>query len=202
MQRPADTTYPIHELLRARWSPVSFDPRPLPPALLARVLEAARWAPSSYNEQPWHFIVAPREDQAAFERLAACLVDANRAWAASASVLMLGVAKLRFDRNGKENRHAFYDVGQAVAHLSVEATAAGLFVHQMAGFDADQARELCEIPTSHEAISAIALGYYGTRVNLPEDLRQRDQAPRQRKALAGMVSHGKWSQPLALPTPA
>ena len=47
---------------------------------------------------------------------------------------MVSVAKLAFDANGQPNRHAFHDVGLAVANLIVQATALGLGVHQMAGF--------------------------------------------------------------------
>lgn len=61
MEKPANTQYPIHELLRRRWSPVAFSERLVPREDLCSLLEAARWAPSCYNGQPWHFIVATKE---------------------------------------------------------------------------------------------------------------------------------------------
>lgn len=49
MEKPADTPYPIHVLLRQRWSPRAFDNRPIEPEKLRSLFEAAGWAPSSNN---------------------------------------------------------------------------------------------------------------------------------------------------------
>ena len=59
MEKPAETAYPIEELLRRRWSPRAFAERPVEPEKLASMFEAARWSPSCFNEQPWSFIGRP-----------------------------------------------------------------------------------------------------------------------------------------------
>lgn len=200
MQRPADTTYPLHDFLHHRWSPLAFADRPLPAESVGSLLEAARWAPSCYNDQPWSFVIATRDQTAEFERLASCLVDANRVWAARAPLLALTVARLHFDHNGKENRHAWYDVGQAAAHLTFQAAALGLFVHQMGGFDPQRARMLYDIPPTHEPASMMAVGYYGDATQLPDELRARETAPRRRKPLRDFVFAGRWNQPAAIAT--
>src|SRR5207247_9166076 len=123
----------IHDLLRRRWSPRAFSDRRVEPDKLRSLGEAARWSPSSYNEQPWSFIVGTKEDEAEYARLLSCLVEGNIEWAQHAPVLMVSVARLSFEEDGKPNRHAFHDVGQAVANLIVQATALGLVVHQLAG---------------------------------------------------------------------
>ena len=194
MEKPAVTQYPIHELLRRRWSPRAFSSRPVEPHTLRSLLEAARWAPSSYNEQPWSFIVATKEDEAEYARLLSCLVEGNIQWAQHAPVLMVSVAKLHFDENGERNRHALHDVGQAVANLIVQATALGLVVHQMAGIFPDKIRELYGIPEGYEAVAGIALGYPGDPQSLPEGLRQRELAPRVRKPLTEFVFSGRWGK--------
>jgi len=130
IDKSAQTLYPIEDLLRQRWSPLAFSDRMVEPEKLRSVLEAARWAASSYNEQPWSFIVATKENQAEFERLLGCLAEGNQEWARNAPVLMLSVAQLKFERNGKDNRHAFHDVGAAAAELAIQATANGLFIHR------------------------------------------------------------------------
>jgi len=196
----ADVNHPIHDLLRRRWSPRAFSDRPVELEKLRSLLEAARWAPSSYNEQPWSFIVAIKENPAEYERLLSCLVEGNIRWAQHAPVLMLAVARLHFERNGQPNRHAHYDVGQAVAHLTVQATALGLYVHQMAGFHVEKARELFSIPEGYEPMTAIALGYIGEPDALPEKLREREQAPRTRKSLDEFVFTGHWGQTSPLVT--
>ncbi|PMB12960.1 nitroreductase [Fischerella thermalis CCMEE 5282] len=194
MQKLAKTQYPIHNLLQSRWSPLAFSQQVVEPEKLLSVLEAARWTASSFNEQPWSFIITTKKNPTEFDHLLGCLTETNQQWAQDAPVLMLSVAKLRFDRNGKENRHAFHDVGAAVANLVIQATAVGLFVHQMAGFDVEKAREVFGIPDDYEPVTAIAIGYLGDPQKLPENLLQRELAPRTRKPLEKFVFTGNWGQ--------
>ena len=167
MQKLAPAHHTIHDLLRHRWSPRAFSDKPVSPDILRSLFEAARWAPSSSNEQPWAFLVATRDD------------PQNHAKMLS---------------TGKPNRNAFYDTGAAVADLSLEATSRGLFVHQMAGFDPQKASELFEIPSSWEPIAAFVIGYPGDPESLPDSLRQRETAPRERKPLASFVMAGSWGK--------
>jgi len=193
MDKPADTQHPIHDLLARRWSPRAFSDRPVAPDVLRSLWEAARWAPSSANVQPWSFIVATRDDRQEFGRMLECLVEGNQVWAKQAPVLMISVAA-KLDRDKDPNLHAWHDVGQAVADLSVQATALGLFVHQMAGILPDKIRELYQIPDSHEPVTGIAVGYPGTPEQLPDKLRQRETAPRTRKPIGEFVFSGRWGQ--------
>jgi nitroreductase len=190
MEKPADTAYPIEELLRRRWSRRAFAERPVEPEKLARMFEAARWSASCFNEQPWSFIVATRDDAAEFARLLGCLVEGNQAWASHAPVLMVSVARLNFAQNGKPNRHAIHDVGLATAQMINQAMAMGLFVHPMAGFHPDKVRELYGVPEGYEPVAAIAAGYAGDPEALPDALRQRELAPRVRKPQEEFVLRG------------
>lgn len=192
MEKPAETDYPIHDLLTRRWSPRAFSDQPVPSSILRRLLEAARWAPSSNNEQPWRFLLATKEDQTEFTRLLSCLIDGNVRWAQHAPVLLLSTARMTFQESGNPNRHAFHDVGLAVANLSLEATALGLFVHQMAGILPDRAKELYAIPEEYEPVTAIAVGYSGDPDHLSERLRKRELATRSRKPLAEFVFSQRW----------
>ncbi len=194
MEKLAETQYPIHELLRRRWSPRAFSDRRVEPETLRSLLEAARWAPSSNNEQPWSFIAVTKGNEAEHGRLLSCLMEGNIPWAQRAPVLMVSVARLSFEDNGKPNRHAFHDVGQAVANLSVQATALGLVVHQMAGFHPDKVKELYGVPEQFEPVAVITIGYPGDPESLPERLKKRELAPRERKALTGFVFAGRWGK--------
>jgi nitroreductase len=201
MQKVAETSYPIEELLKRRWSPRAFSERPVEPEKLLRLWEAARWSASCANEQPWYFIVATKEDEAEYARLLSCLRENNQQWARHAPVLMVSVAKLAFDANGQPNRYAFHDVGLAVANLITQATALGLYVHQMAGFYPERVRDLYGVPDGFEPVAGIVLGYPGDPTRLPEDLQQRELAPRTRKPIESFVFERAWGQisPLAAP---
>ena len=190
----AATDHPILKLLAERWSPYGFEDRPVPEADLRSLFEAARWAASSYNEQPWYYLVATKEDAPEFERLLGCLVEANQAWAKTAPVLVLGVVSLQFARNKQDNRAAVHDLGLAAGNLLVEATARGLWVHQMIGILPDKARQVYQIPEHFEAWTALAIGYKADPARMADALRERDLTPRQRKPLGKFVFAGKWGQ--------
>jgi nitroreductase len=191
----ASLDHPILKLLSERWSPYGFTARTVSEADLGSLFEAARWAASSYNEQPWSYIVATRKTPAEFERLLSCLLPANQAWAKTAPVLVLGVVSHKFAQNQKDNRAAVHDLGLASASLVIEATARGLSVHQMIGILPDRARELYKIPAQAEAWTALAIGYRAPAEELPDGLRERDLAPRQRKPISQFVFTGSWGQP-------
>ena len=194
MKNPAPAEFPIHELIRERWSPRAFSEKAVAPETLCSLFEAARWAPSSSNEQPWSFIVATRNDAENFEKTLQPLVEFNVNWAKHAAVLGFAVSELAFAKNKAPNRNAQYDTGAAMALLTIEATARGLFVHQMAGFDPETAREVFEIPAGWDAIAAFAIGYPGDPASLPQPLRDREMAPRTRKSTREFVMTGEWGK--------
>lgn len=194
MEKPAPTDYPIEEILRRRWSPRAFSDRNLEAEKLLSLFEAARWAPSSFNEQPWSFILATKETPAEHAQLLNCLTEKNQQWARLAPVLMVSFASLNFEKTGKPNRHAFHDVGLAVGNLLVEATALGLFVHQMAGFSVDKVREAYHVPEDFEPVAAIAIGYAAEPEVLPETFREQETGPRKRKPISSFVFEGGWGE--------
>jgi len=198
MEKPAGTDHPIHDLLRRRWSPRAFSNQQVMPETLASLFEAVRWAPSSDNEQPWHFLVATKDRPEEFDRLLGCLKDGNIRWVKNAPVLLITVTRLRFEEDQSLNRHAFHDIGLAVANLTVEAMSRGLFVHQMAGLFPEKVKEVYGIPDGFEAVTAVALGYPGDPATMSEDLRRREMAARTRKPLTSFVFEGAWGRVSAL----
>jgi nitroreductase len=194
MHKRAPTDFPVHDFIAERWSPRAFSDKLVAPDVLSSLFEAARWAPSSSNEQPWTYIVATKDDAENFAKLVSVLVPFNVTWAQHAPVLALAVAELAFTKNGTPNRNAQYDVGAASSWLTVEATSRGIFVHQMAGYDHDKAREVFAIPAGWEPLAAMAIGYPGDPESLPQPLRDREVAPRTRKPISAFVMTGSWAK--------
>lgn len=179
MPRTAHTSVPILPVLAERWSPRSFDPETvLTPADLASAFEAARWTPSSNNTQPWRFIAGFRGD-ATFQTIVDNLMGFNQVWAPGASALVLCVAQ-KFEPNGEPIAYAMYDLGQAVAHFSIQAHSQGLSVHQMAGIERDALTHAFNLPSGFEAAVVAAVGRLGDADALPEQLAEREKAPRVR----------------------
>ncbi|MBS0181106.1 MAG: nitroreductase family protein [Nitrospira sp.] len=198
MEKPTHTQFPVHDLVARRWSPRAFDERPVGADLLRTLFEAARWAPSSNNEQPWRFIMASKYDhEPEWKRLFDCLAEGNRRWAFRAPVLILSVASINFEDDGKPNRHAFHDTGLAAENLVLQATACGLAAHQMAGFDVEKARVDLRIPLGYEPVAMIAVGHPGDPAVLPERLRERELRPRNRRPIHEWTFLGHWENPIA-----
>jgi nitroreductase len=194
-KRPAPAAAPISDLISHRWSPRSFDAKPVEKEKLRSLFEAARWSASSYNAQPWAFIVATKDDPENYKKVLSTFVEFNQSWAKNAPVVAISVAAHKMPHDGSQNRHAFHDVGQAAATLALQATSLGLQVHQMAGIDPNKAREVFGIPEHFEAVAGIALGYPGDPMTLPEGrLRDNETGKRERKEASSFVFTGKWGQ--------
>ena len=189
--KAARTTVPIHPLLAPRFSPRAFDAaRPVTDDELIALFEAARWAPSSGNAQPWRFIVGRLGDPT-HARIVEALSRGNKNWAPRAPVLLLTMTQVVRD-DGSPARHAGYDLGQSVAHLTFQAAALGLAVHQMAGFSVEAARAAFHVPDRFEPFTIVAIGAIGDPGWLPEDLRERELRARRRRSLAETVFSGRF----------
>ncbi|PPF32581.1 nitroreductase [Rathayibacter sp. AY1G1] len=185
--RTASTSAPILDVLAERWSPRSYDATAtVSDETLASLLEAARWSPSASNSQPWRFIVARRGTDG-FDRIVATLAGFNGAWAGSAAVLVVALAET-VDSEGKPRPWAVYDLGQSIAHLSVQAHHEGLHVHQMAGFDKDAVRAAFGVDERFDPVTIAAVGVAADADALAnETLRERETAPRTRLPLEELV---------------
>jgi nitroreductase len=187
--------FPLCPLLAGRYSPRAFADREIEKEKLRRIFEAARWSASCFNEQPWRFFVGQKGSGDTFERILHVLTETNQRWAGRAPVLVLLCATTTFTVSGKPNKWHLYDAGQAAVHMTVQAMHEGIYLHQMAGFDAEKARTEFSIPQNAVPASAIAMGYPGKADTLPEDLRQRELQPRTRKPINEMLFSGSWGNP-------
>jgi nitroreductase len=196
MKSAQPSTEGVLPVILERWSPRAFTDRDVTAADLKIIFEAGRWAPSSYNEQPWRFFVGHRGSEA-YNKIFDAMVPSNQAWASSAPVLILGVAKTRFSHNDTPNNYAAHDLGAAMAYMALQAASMGLAAHQMAGFDWAKAREAFAIPETYAMGSVMAVGYQGELTDLPEKFQAQEQSPRSRKPLSEIVL-ADWDRPADL----
>ncbi len=181
--KKAVTENPVHDLIRSRWSARSFADKPISQADLDTVFEAASWAFSAMNAQPWEYVYAHRSDTEAFEKLWNCLMPGNQPWAKNAAVLAVSLAKKKYD-NGNPNASHLHDVGAANATLALQATALGIYIHPMGGYDKQAAVQALDLDTEEvEPVIFIALGYLDEAEKLGEPFQSRELTGRSRKAV-------------------
>jgi nitroreductase len=167
------STSVLNELIRSRWSPRAFTSQAVERETFRSLFEAARWAASCFNEQPWRFIVATKEHPEQFHRLLSVLVPKNQEWAKTAYALGISAGKKTFTHNGSPDRFGLHDAGAALANLMIQATATGLHVHAMGGFDAAKARVEFGVPDDFDIGAAFAIGYVDGPSDPPSDRSRR-----------------------------
>jgi len=190
----------IHAFISERRSIRAFANKSLGDETTLKLFEAARWASSSRNEQPWRFIVAKREESESFEKILSCLHESNSVWAQHGAVLFITLAKKTFS-DGRPNSHAMHDTGLAEGNIALQATALGIFLHQMGGIDREKIRAQFEIPDDFEIISVTVAGYPGNPEMLPEHLRERELQPRVRKNLEELIFSDKFGKQYSINHP-
>ncbi len=158
-------------MLAARFSPYKFDPSGrVDDRTLGLLLEAARWAPSAGNSQPWGFLAA-RPGEPDHERVLRHLAPSSARWAADAGLLVVAVTRRTVDDSEvMYSEFADYDLGQAVAHLTIQAQALGLSAHQFRAFNLEALTEELRPNPGWAIVSMIAVG---KAADEPPVVRQR-----------------------------
>ena len=197
LEKPAPTSRPIHDLLARRWSSRAFDPkRQVTREQLLTLLEAGRWAPSCNGDEPWRYLIWDKSrDAEGWQKAFDCLSDNNKKWVKNVPVIMLSCAGSIFGATGKPNRWTQHDTGAASVSMALQATAMGLMVHQMGGFDADKARAAFDIPADYSPMAMIAIGYQAEPDTIDDpEVKKKELAPRARKPLAEKFFEGGWGK--------
>jgi nitroreductase len=188
----ATPEWAIADVLARRFSPRAFSAQIPSSDQLGSIFSAAAWAPSAYNGQPWRFLVA-LHGTASWARILGLLDEPNQHWAHRAPVLGISLAQVQYHARPLETGP--YDVGQAMAHLSIQASAIGLYVHQMAGFSVESARDQFGIPDDFRAMTSFAMGYLGSPDLLTGDRSDDEVRPRERRELRMTVFDDRFGEP-------
>jgi nitroreductase len=180
MQKSSEFQSPILEVIKNRRSRRAYSDKPVEMEKIVSLFEAARWAPSSVNEQPWIYIYATKQQPDLWNLIFDALNDSNKIWVENVPLLIASFVRKNFTRNDRPNLAARYDLGAANAFLSLQATHVGLNVHQMGGFNSEKLKVNLNVPDIYESVIILAIGYPGEIEILPEHLKQRELAPRER----------------------
>lgn len=168
------------DAIKARRDVRAFSSRPIDPADLDRILEAARRAPSSTNWQPWDFVVVTDRRQLA--DLATVFPQGARHVPGSAATVAL-VAPVPEDPMRRD--WIMYDFGQATMSIMLAAADLGIGSGHAAVMDQDLARSILGLPANRWCVYLIPLGY-------PADRPLAPMARPNRRPLDQVVHHGRW----------
>ncbi|MET9728190.1 nitroreductase family protein [Streptomyces zaomyceticus] len=159
MPHPQEPLSGIHPLLAGRFSPYRFDPSAVVDDHgVGLLLEAARWAPSAGNSQPWGFFLG-RPGEPEHDRVLPHLAPSSARWATDASLLVVTLTRRHVDDTRLlYSEFADYDLGQAIAHMTVQAQAMGLAAHQFRAFDLEGLTKELNPNPGWAIVSMVAVG--------------------------------------------
>jgi len=166
---------------------------PVPEEVLERVLTAATCAPSCFNNQPWRFVVI--NDMENLEAVRGFLSSGNY-WAKKAPVVVLAATKADLDCRLSEGRnYAFFDLGQAVQSMILQATKEGLIAHPIAGFKPLEIKQAFGIPQEYTLLTLVIIGYPGSEDHLNDKHKELEHSERSRKDQSEVVFFNGWINP-------
>jgi nitroreductase len=172
----------LHPVLRNRFSPLRFDAgHTVRDREVALLLEAARWAPSAGNSQPWAFFLA-RRGTPEHDLVVGHLAASARRWVPDAALLVVNLVHRQVEgTDWPYSEFADYDVGQAVAHMTLQAHALGLACRQFRAFDLEALTRSLDVQDGWAVLTITAIG------------RSDADAPatRDRRDLASLVAEGR-----------
>lgn len=174
----------VLDIIKNRWSPVSFSSKPVEDFKMKEILEAAGYAPSSMNEQPWLFILVTKADPGKFGSVIEMLADGNQVWAKNAYALIISLARVNHQYKQRPNKYSFHDTGMAVSNMLLQAISMDIYIHQMGGFSVEKAKQFFGLGEDIEPVAIMAVGYLGDDTGLSEELHKRNSKRTSRKSIS------------------
>lgn len=140
----------VHEALTRRRSVRSFSAKPVPSALIEKLIEAARFAPTARNIQPWEFIAVTGKGM--LQELSA--LAPNGRFIADAACCIAVFCQ--------ETKYYLEDGCAATVNILTAAHALGLGACWVAGDKKDycpKVAQMLAVPQGYKLVSLIAIGY-------------------------------------------
>jgi len=167
-----DTFDAVRTLLAVR----RYQDRPVPEAIIRRIVEAGRLTGSGMNQQPWHFVVV--QDRERLRRLGA--VARSGPYVAQAPLaVVVAVDTTRF---------AISDASRAIQSMLLTAWSEGVGSSWVGFGGLGEVNALLEIPATIDVLAILPFGY-------PVDPIGRGK--KQRKPLQAVAHRERYGQPFA-----
>jgi nitroreductase len=163
------------EAVRTLLAVRSYQDKPVPDALVRRIVEAGRLTGSGMNRQPWHFIVVRDRDM--LRRLGA-LASSGSYVAQAPLAVVVATDKTRF---------AVSDASRAIQSMLLAAWADGVGSNWVGFGGLEAVKALLDIPAALEVLAILPFGYPAQAVG---------RGKKQRKALREVAHLERYGHPL------
>lgn len=171
---------PVLQAINDRRAYRALDAKPVEKDILVRLVEAAHTAPSSMNNQPWRFVTVT--DSEVLEKLKKTLSPGNY-WALKAPAITAVVTNKSWGMTLGNRDFAPFELGMAAMAYQTQAVAEGLYVHPIAGFNADEAKKILNIADEDTLMIMLVVGYPGDSSSLNEKHLESEKGKRIRLPL-------------------
>jgi nitroreductase len=154
----------------------AYQPKPVPPETIRRIVESAWLTASSRNGQPWHFIVV--EDHSMLQKLAALASTGHYIDQAALAVVV-----------AIENSvYAVSDASRAIQSMILTAWSEGVGSNWVGFHNLPGVNALLDIPAENEVLAILPFGY---------PIKHIGKGKKNRKPFGQVVHCGHFGQPFA-----
>lgn len=137
----------VFEAVRTLLAVRSYQDRPVPDAVVRRIVEAGRLTGSGMNRQPWHFIVI--RDRGTLERLGA-LATSGPYVAQAPLAIVVAIDQTRF---------AVSDASRAIQSMLLTAWADGVGSNWVGFGGLEKVKAVLDIPAKLDVLAILPFGY-------------------------------------------
>jgi len=171
---------PMLHAINERRAYRAIDAKPVDKEILVRLVEAAHTAPSAMNNQPWRFVTVTDSD--VLGMLKKTLAPGNY-WALKAPAITAVITNKAWGMTLGNRDYAPFELGMAAMAYQTQAVAEGLYVHPIAGFNADEAKKVLHIADEDTLMILLVVGYPGDSSTLNEKHLESENGKRIRLPL-------------------
>jgi nitroreductase len=176
-------------MARRRFTAFEFSSRPVSPAAIKRILEAARFAPSFHNAQLWKFIVVVDKPQIG-RLMELCHYGFFHGTPAAMVVIVLepigaeiaGLSK--GELKAMTEQHRFMCISLPALNMQYQAECEGIS-SAILSLVADKANRILGVPKGSQAVLVVTLGYPG---------KGTYERPKERKALSAITYSNRYGK--------
>ena len=166
----------VFEAIRTLLAVRSYQDKPVPDAVVRRIVEAGRLTGSGMNGQPWHFIVI--RDGETLRGLGA-LASSGPYVAKAPLAIVVATDKSRF---------AVSDASRAIQSMMLTAWADGVGSNWVGFGGLEGVKRLLDVPANLDVLAILPFGYPAQPVG---------RGQKQRKPLAAIAHRERFGQPFA-----